>query len=257
MRYVFRWAAHLPGLGALGLGSAAIGVGCGLWTSEANGWAEAREVAGTYVLESINGAPATGPAGPLAGCPQPGSLGELSLGGPAADAGPLYGLEIRPAPGVAPTVRDAGDWSVRNELVRFASSPAYGRGTYTGEVHRDAEHTARVTITLGGDRFAFQRLRLWDDASAWGLIRVTSVDTAGVLAPGLLVQFRAPDGIESPGVVVYEQGFATGGPPGAWYISLTPPTGYRLAATQPERLCLTVQARAEAALRVVLEPLAP
>jgi hypothetical protein len=138
----------------------------------------------------------------------------------------------------------------------FASSPAYGRGAYTGDVVRDAGGGARVSVTFGSERFAFERVRLYDSQN-WGVIRLTSVDSAGALVPGLVARFRAPDGIESPGVAVYEQGFATGGPPGTWYTSLTPPAGYRLTAAQPERLCLAVHAGGETLLQVVLQPLAP
>jgi len=93
----------------------AVATGCGLlpWESAA-----ARALAGTYVLESVDGVPAVGPPGPLDECPQPASLGELQLSGPSS--GPTlvyYSLDV----GAALTAHDAGSWSVTGDRVRFRS----------------------------------------------------------------------------------------------------------------------------------------
>lgn len=90
-----------------------------------------------------------------------------------------------------------------------------------------------------------------------GILVLEFVDGAGACVKGVQMEFAIPGQRPQRAVSAVACEFGTGGTPGEWTVTLTPPPGYVLAAGQANPLVVRVRKYETLRLRVVLAPLGP
>ena len=200
-----------------------------------------KRVAGTYILESVNGVALPAPVAAQEGCPRTvRKVAVLSLGRGGPDAQPSYGWQIRidadcqPVPAsVYPGAEDVGSWGLQSTQISLKSMK--GRGAYTAELEETSGKPSAVTLSDLGNSFRFRRM---DDPS--GVVFVKVVDQFGQIVEGVILVFTFRYGLEGGGTIGPAGEFGTGGPVGECTIKMTLPPGYELPASQPNPFTVTV-----------------
>lgn len=85
-----------------------------------------------------------------------------------------------------------------------------------------------------------------------GLLRLEFTDAAGACVRGVQMEFAIPGEAPQRAVNAATCDYGTGGRPGQWTVTLTPPPGYDLAPGQPNPLVVRVRKDEELSVRVVL-----
>lgn len=214
-------------------------LGCG----SANGRSTEPEtdVAGVYILDSVDGLPlprASSLAGGSPSCPGMISDGELILRPHGADVLPLYNMNVwgRPVcdsvqfPVPKPVTTDAGRWRRTGATITFSSDRSAGSaGTVVLAVSPPT-----ITSVFAGQTYRFHRVRLYNTAVSYVLI--SAVDQSNNRVGGAMTSWRTSDGLVGCcGVMSAENAFGIPGPPGTGSVRIwvRPPPNYSLAVTQP------------------------
>jgi hypothetical protein len=219
------------------------------------------DVSGTYVLDRVDGASLPVRITGEGGCEPTITDGRLDLDPAFSDRRPLYGWRAhgapcasdpRPLADASVIARDAGEWTLRGDEVRFAS--VQGRGRYAAALARGPGGAAFM-VELGGRSYAFRQVsRSGDPTSA---VVVIVVDEVGRPVDGVPLLFGAPGGLVLRGASNVAVPFGTSGPPGTWTVTVTPPAGYVVAPGHPNPVTVTVAGGAQAEVRIVLSTVPP
>jgi len=201
-----------------------------------------KRVAGTYILESVDGTPLPAPVAPQQGCPRTVrkvAIFSLSAAGP--DTRPSYGWEIKidadcqPVPaGVFQGADDVGNWNAESTQLSFRSW--VGLGSYTASVEKSSGGSpSAITLSYLGNSYRFRRM---DDPT--GVVFVKVFDQFGQPVEGVILHFTFRYGLEGGGTIGPALEFGTSGPVGECTIKMTPPPGYEVPASQPNPFTVTV-----------------
>lgn len=200
-----------------------------------------KRVAGTYILESVNGVALPASVAAQEGCNRTvRKVAVLALSGGGPDAQPSYGWEIKidadcePVPaGVFQGADDVGSWGLQSTQLSLKSMK--GRGAYTAELEQSSGKPSAVTLSDLGISYRFRRM---DDPT--GVVFVKVVDQFGQTVEGVILLFTFRYGLEGGGTIGPAGEFGTGGPVGECTIKMTLPPGYELPASQPNPFTVTV-----------------
>lgn len=193
-----------------------------------------RRVAGTYILESVDGTPLPAPVAPQQGCPRTvRKVAIFSLSAAGSDTRPSYGWEIKidadcqPVPaGVFQGADDVGNWNAESTQLSFRSW--VGLDSYTASVDESSGRPSAITLSYLGNSYRFRRM---DDPI--GVVFVKVFDQFGQPVEGVILHFTFRYGLEGGGTIGPALEYGTGGPVGECTIKMTPPEGYAVPASQP------------------------
>ncbi len=129
-----------------------------------------------------------------------------------------------------------GTWSFNSTQLSFKSMK--GRGAYGATLEESSGNPPAITFVYLGNAYRFVRLMRFDDPQ--GVVFVKVVDQAGQLVAGVRLIFTFANGLQGGGTTPASGEFGTGGVVGECKISITPPTGYEVPASQPNPVSVNV-----------------
>ncbi|MGH7603249.1 MAG: hypothetical protein ACRENK_04535 [Gemmatimonadaceae bacterium] len=201
-------------------------------------------IAGVYVLQSVDGLAIPAVIAPQQGCSRTVLKGDLSISAKGADNAPEYDWSIaipadcQPVPaGVDQGGDDVGLWRFQtSKQLSFASE--MGRGSYNATLEESAGNPPAITFSNDGNSYRFVRVMRFDDPQ--GVVFVDVVDQFGQAVPGVGLTFTFANGLQGGGTTPASGEFGDRGIAGECKISITPPAGYAVPASQPNPLSVTV-----------------
>jgi hypothetical protein len=200
-----------------------------------------KRVAGTYILESVDGVTLPAPVAPQEGCNRTvRRVATFSLSAAGPDVQPMYDWEIKidadcqPVPaGVFQGADDVGLWSAESTHLSFRSMK--GQGAYTASVEESSGKPSAITLSYLGNSYRFRRM---DDPI--GVVFIKVFDQFGQPVEGVILHFTFLYGLEGGGTIGPALEYGTSGPVGECTIKMTPPEGYEVPATQPNPFTVTL-----------------
>ena len=200
-----------------------------------------KRVAGTYILESVDGTPLPAPVAPQQGCPRTvRKVAVFSLSAGGSDSRASYDWEIKidadcqPVPaGVFQGADDVGNWNAESTKLSFRSW--VGQGAYTASVEESSGKPSAITLSYLGNAYRFRRM---DDPT--GVVFIKVFDQFGQPVEGVILHFTFRYGLEGGGTIGPALEFGTRGPVGECAIMMTPPPGYEVPASQPNPFTVTL-----------------
>lgn len=218
-----------------------------------------QRISGVYVLERVDGTAIPASIAPQQGCNRTVRKGifRITAGGP--DVAPTYDWTIsidadcQPVPpGVLPGDGDVGAWRFQ-QSTQLSFSSMMSHGAYSAELEETPGSPPAVTFVNLGNSYRFVRVMRWDDPQ--GVVYVKLVDQSGQPIPGVVLVFTFANGIQGGGTTPDSGEFGTGGVVGECKISITPPAGYEVPASQPNPLSVSVVTGPALHLQVALTKL--
>lgn len=205
------------------------------------GGEDEKQISGFYILERVDGALLPAPLSPQQGCNRTvRKVGTFSLSAAGPDVQPMYDwsfvidVDCQPVPeGVFQGAEDVGTWRVYSTQLSFRSM--MDKGVYGAVVEESPGNPPAVTLAYLGTSYRFRRV---DDPT--GVVFVKVVDQFGQPVEGVQLIFAFPYGLEGGGTTPASGEFGTGGHVGECTISITPPTGYEVPASQPNPFSVMV-----------------
>jgi hypothetical protein len=200
-----------------------------------------KRFAGFYILASVDGTALPAPVAPQQGCPRTvRKVATFSLSAAGPDVRPMYDWEIRvdadcqPVPaGVFQGANDVGFWNAQSTQLSFRS--IVGEGAYSASVEENSGSPPTITLLYLGNSYRFRRM---DDPT--GVVFVKVFDQFGQPVEGVVLHFTFRYGLEGGGTIGPALEFGTSGPVGECAITMTPPPGYEVPASQPNPFTVTV-----------------
>jgi hypothetical protein len=200
-----------------------------------------KRFAGFYILESVDGTALPAQVAPQQGCPRTvRKVATFSLSAAGPDVRAMYDWEItidadcQPVPaGVFRGADDVGNWSAQSTQLSFTSLK--GQGAYTASVEENAGSPPAIILSYLGNSYRFRRM---DDPT--GVVFVKVFDQFGQPVEGVVLRFAFRYGLEGGGTIGPALEFGTSGPVGECAITMTPPQGYEVPASQPNPFTVTV-----------------
>ena len=200
-----------------------------------------KRVAGTYILESVDGITLPAPVPAQAGCNRTvRKVGLLVLAGGGSETKPWYHWTIRidadcqPVPAsVFQGTDDTGLFSIHSDQLSLRSQ--MGEGVHTAVLEKTSGSPPAIRLSHLGTSYRFRRM---DDPT--GVVYVRVVDQSGQIVEGVILHFAFQHGLEGGGTIGPAGEFGTGGPIGECSIMMTLPPGYELPASQPNPFTVIV-----------------
>ena len=197
---------------------------------------EMRAVAGSYLLNRVDGIGLPFSLPPEQNCSRSIPLGTLDLILPSAEAAPIFswdvGIRVGCTP-VPPTIsqetKDFGTWKVSEDrVITYASDK--GRGIYRG-THTPSNGTDLFAmVPADGHTYSFRRIRSAD--TPYGLLFVKLVDESNAPVAGATLRVAFPNGETGGGTTLSNGEFGLQGVVGKWNVDVTPPLGHVIASAQ-------------------------
>jgi hypothetical protein len=216
-------------------------------------------IAGVYILQSVDGVAIPAAVAPEQGCNRTVQKGNLAISPGRGHLIPDYswGIPIvadcQPVPpGVNQGGDDVGFW-------RFQTSTQLGfesqkrRGNYSVQLEETAGNPPAITLATDRNSFRFVRVLRFDDPQ--GVIFVDVVDQFGQPVPGAGLIFTFANSLEDSGTTPDSGELGSNGIAGECTISIIPPAGYAVPASQPNPLTVTVVANEAPHVKVTLTKL--
>jgi hypothetical protein len=224
------------------------------------GGREDRErLAGVYILQSVDGVAVPAPVAPEQGCNRTGQKGNLAIRPGGGEFLPDYSWSIaivvdcQPVPpGVNQGGDDFGFWRFQTSA-QMGFESQEGRGNYSAELDEAAGNPPAITFASDGNSFRFVRVMGFDDPQ--GVVFVDVVDQFGQPVPGVGLIFTFANSLEDSGTTPDSGELGSNGIAGECTISIIPPAGYAVPASQPNPLTVTVVANEAPHVKVTLTKL--
>ena len=202
-----------------------------------------QRISGLYVLERVDGVLIPAPVAPQQGCNRTVRNGILTISAAGPDVQPFYDwsfpidADCKPVPpGVFQGATDVGTWRFQSTLLAFNSMKSHG--SYTAALEETSGNPPAITFAHLGSSYRFVRLMRFDDPQ--GVVYVRVVDQFGALVAGVQLIFTFANGLQEGGTTPASGEYGTGGVVGECKISITPPAGYVVPASQPNPLSVQV-----------------
>lgn len=202
-------------------------------------------ISGIYILESVNGLAMPAAVAPEQGCNRTVRNGILTITAAGPDVLPMYDwsfpidADCRPVPpGVFQGATDVGTWRFESNNTRLAFNSLKGLGAYSAILEETPSNRPAITFVHLGDAYRFRLLMRPDDPQ--GVVFVKVVDQVGQPVPGVGLLFTFANGLEGGGTTPDSGEFGTKGVVGECKISIVPPAGYRVPASQPNPVAVSV-----------------
>ena len=196
-------------------------------------------ISGFYILEQVDGAPVPASITPQQGCDRTVRVGHLSLSPGRVDLVPMYDWTIiidadcQPVPaGVFVGEDDVGSWRFHPTQLSLRSMT--GLGEYAVMLEEVAGGPPFVTLAYLGNSYRFKRI---DEPTAVVFVKV--IDHFGQPVAGVVLDFAVPYGLPRGGTTPASGEFGTSGHAGEWRITMRPPAGYEVPASQPNPFTVT------------------
>jgi hypothetical protein len=203
-----------------------------------------QRISGVYVLERVDGAPIPASIAPQEGCNRTVRKGIFRITAGGVEVRPTYDWTVsidadcQPVPpGALLGDDDVGAWGFQ-QSTQLSFSSMMDHGSYSASLEEVPGNPPAITIINLGNSYRFVRVMRWDDPQ--GYVDVSVVDQAGQRVRGVVLIFTFANGIQGGGTTPDSGEFATGGVVGQCSISITPPAGYALPASQPNPISVTV-----------------
>jgi hypothetical protein len=113
-----------------------------------------------------------------------------------------------------------------------------GRGSYSAALEETPGNPPAITFANAGNSYRFVRIMRFDDPP--GVIFVDVVDQSGQPVRGVVLMFSFANGLEGGGTTPDSGELGLRGVVGECKISITPPAGYAVPASQPNPISVTV-----------------
>lgn len=201
-------------------------------------------ISGLYTLRSVDGVAIPAPIAPQQGCNRTVRDGIFTISVGGSDNRPMYDWTIaiptdcQPVPpGVDQGDDDVGNWQF-HQSSQLSFSSMMGRGSYGAALEETPGNPPAVTIAYAGNSYRFVRLMRFDDPQ--GVVYVDFVDQAGQRVAGVRLIFTFANGLQGGGTTPDSGEFGTRGVVGECKISITPPEGYVVPASQPNPVSVSV-----------------
>jgi len=215
-----------------------------------------KRIAGTYILESVDGVLLPALLAPQEGCNRTvRKVAELVLVGGGQDTQPWYSWEIRvdadcqPVPaGVFQGASDMGLYRINSTQLSLRSQ--MGEGAYTADLEETSGSPSVIKLSHLGNSYRFRRM---DDPI--GVAYVSAVDQFGQIVEGVILHYTFQHGLEGGGTIGPAGEYGTSGPIGECSIMMTLPAGYELPASQPNPFTVTVVENPAIHVQVILTKL--
>jgi hypothetical protein len=201
-------------------------------------------ISGVYILQSVDGVAIPAPIAPQQGCNRTVQKGifTISVGGP--DVAPAYswsiaiGADCEPVPsGVYQGGDDVGAWRFRQSSQLWFAS-VMGQGSYSAALEETAGNPPAITFANAGNSYRFVRISRWDDPR--GVVYVNVADQTGQPVPGAVLIFTFANTLQLGGTTPESGEVFAEGVVGECKISITPPPGYAVPASQPNPVSVTI-----------------
>jgi hypothetical protein len=216
-------------------------------------------IAGLDILQSVDGVAVPAAVAPQQGCNRTVQKGNLAIRPGGGEFLPDYSWSIaivvdcQPVPpGVNQGGDDFGFWRFQTST-QMGFESQEGRGNYSAELDETAGNPPAITFSKDGNSFRFVRVMRFDDPQ--GVVFVDLVDQFGQPVPGVVLLFTFANGLEAGGTTPDSGELGNRGVAGGCKISITPPAGYTVPASQPNPLTVTVVANEAPHVTVTLNKL--
>jgi hypothetical protein len=206
--------------------------------------ADEDRISGVYVVQSVDGVAMPTPLAPQQGCNR--TVGEsiLNVSAGGRDVAPEYDWSItinadcQPVPsGVYQGGDDVGVWRFAQSS-QLSFSSLMGRGSYSAALEETPGNPPAITLANAGNSYRFVRIMRFDDPQ--GVVYIDVVDQSGQRVRGVVLIFTFANGLKNGGTTPDSGELGVRGVVGECKISITPPAGYAVPASQPNPLSVTV-----------------
>jgi hypothetical protein len=201
-------------------------------------------IAGVYILQSVDGVAIPAPIAPQQGCNRIVQNGTFTISAAGPDVVPEYDWSIaipadcQPVPsGVYQGGDDVGAWQFRQSS-QLSLASLMGRGSYSAALEETPGNPPAITFANAGNSYRFVRIMRFDDPQ--GVVYVDVVDQSGQPVRGVVLMFTFANGLEGGGTTPDSGELGLRGVVGECKISITPPAGYAVPASQPNPISVTV-----------------
>ncbi len=201
-------------------------------------------ISGFYVLTQVDGLAIPIPVAPQQGCNRTVRKGVFSISKAGSDVLPMYDWTISIDPGCQPIpagvgygADDVGTWSF-NSSTNLSFKSMKGRGAYSATLEETSGNPPAISFAYLGNTYRFVRLMRFDDPQ--GVVFVKVVDQNGQLVPGVVLIYTFANGLQDGGTTPASGEIGTRGVVGECKISITPPAGYEVPASQPNPVLVNV-----------------
>lgn len=215
-------------------------------------------ISGRYVLTQVDGLAIPTPVAPQQGCNRTVRKGIFTISAAGPDVLPMYDwtISIDPScqpipPGVAQGADDVGTWSFNSTQLPFKSMK--GQGAYSATLEEASGSPPAISFAYLGNSYRFVRIMRFDDPQGGVFVKV--VDQNGQPVAGVRLIFTFANGLQGGGTTPASGEFGTGGVVGECKISVTPPAGYEVPASQPNPVSVTVVQGPDLRIQVSLKKL--
>lgn len=202
-----------------------------------------QRISGVYVLERVDGVQIPAPVAPQEGCNRTLRDGIMSISAGGSDLRPMYDwsfaivTDCDPVPpSVSQGTDDVGTWSFFPTTLSFKSMK--GLGAYSVTLQEASRNPPVVTFVYDGSSYRFVRVMRFDDPQ--GVVYVKVVDQFGQPVAGGGLMFTFANGLQSGGTTPATGEYGTGGIVGECKVTIIPPAGYEVPASQPNPFTVTL-----------------
>ena len=208
------------------------------------GKADQERIAGVYILETVDGVAIPAAIAPQQGCNRTVQKGIFTISASGRDVVPEYDWSIaipadcQPVPsGVYQGGDDVGAWQFRQSS-QLSFFSGMGRGAYSAALEETSGNPPAITFANAGNSYRFVRIMRFDDPQ--GVVYVDVVDQSGQPVRGVVLMFTFANGLVNGGTTSDSGELGLRGVVGECKISITPPAGYAVPASQPNPISVTV-----------------
>jgi hypothetical protein len=201
-------------------------------------------IAGVYILQSVDGLAIPASLAPQQGCNRTVQNGTFTISAAGPDVVPEYDWSIaipadcQPVPsGVDQGGDDVGNWGFQ-KATQLSFNSVMGLGSYSAALEETPGDPPAITFATAGNSYRFVRVMRFDDPQ--GVIYVDVVDQSAQPVRGVVLNFTFANGLEGGGTTPDSGELGVRGVVGVCKISITPPAGYAVLASQSNPLSVTV-----------------
>jgi hypothetical protein len=206
--------------------------------------ADEDRISGVYVVQSVDGVAMPTPLAPQQGCNRIVGESILKVSAGSRDVAPEYDWSItidadcQPVPsGVYQGGGDVGVWRFAQSS-QLAFSSLMGRGSYSAALEETPGNPPAITLANAGNSYRFVRIMRFDDPQ--GVVYLDVVDQSGQPVRGVALLITFANGLKNGGTTPDSGELGVRGVVGECTISITPPSGYAVPASQPNPFSVTV-----------------
>jgi hypothetical protein len=201
-------------------------------------------IAGVYILQSVDGVAIPAPIAPRQGCNRTVQKGTFTISAAGPDVIPEYDwsiaipAECQPVPsGVYQGGDDVGNWRFEKST-QLSFNSVMGLGSYSVALEETPGNPPAINFANVGNSYRFVRVMRFDDPQ--GVVYVDVVDQSGQPVRGVVLMFTFANALEGGGTTPDSGELGVRGVVGECKISITPPAGYAVPASQPNPVSVTV-----------------